>query len=331
MPSPEPNPPLVREWAYMGRMAGLSLAFVVFTAPALFYTPERAYPVLTIVFAGIVTAVALSWDRVGVEPEPPVAIRRRRVVLATGMAIVGLSYVAHGWVGEMLWHGYGADMLIVIREAGQWFLSGRDPYFTYRNTYDAPWDLVLPYGPLLWGPYLVPQVLRLDMRVVTIVGELFVPTGCAVAAILEAGRGRLVHAAAWVVLLTVLVASISLRYFTPMGDTPVYWPLLPLFAAVVTRQRWLLAAFVLGLLIAARSTMVALAPILLMAVWKEDPVLVDHFPSVPSRRPAPSRGGYQPGGGHSSGIVDLKTTARCQCSSAILLARRCSRRAARDQ
>ena len=187
-----------------------------------------------------------------------------------GVSIIGLSYVAYGWVGETLWHAYGADMLIVIREAGQRFLSGRDPYFTYRNTYDAPWDLVLPYGPMLWGPYLVPQILRLDLRVVTIVGQLFVPACCAIAATAEVGRGRLAHAAAWVVLLAVLVASINVRYFTPMGHTPVYWPLIPLFAALVTRQRWLLAAFVLGLLIVARSTMVALAPILLMAVWKED-------------------------------------------------------------
>src|SRR5919106_1858054 len=269
LPGP-PQSPLVREWAYMWRMAGLSLAFVVFTAPVLFHTPERAYPVLTIVFAGLLTAVAVTWVRVGVERERPVALRRRRVALATGMSIIGLSYVTYGWVGEMLWHAYGADMLIVIREAGQRFLSGRDPYFTYRNTYDAPWDLVLPYGPMLWGPYLVPQILQLDLRVVTIVGELFVPTGCAIAATVEAGRGRLAHATAWIVLLAVLVASINLRYFTPMGHTPVYWPLLPLFAALVTRQRWLLAAFVLGVLIVARSTMVALAPILLMAVWKED-------------------------------------------------------------
>lgn len=260
----------MREWAYVWRLAGLSAAFVVFTAPPLFHTPERAYPALTIVFAGLLTAVTLMWDRVGVEPARPVAIGRRRLLLAAGMSVIGLSYVAYGWVGEMLWHAYGADMLIVIREAGQRFLSGRDPYFTYRNTYDAPWDLVLPYGPVLWGPYLVPQILRLDLRVVTIVGELFVPAGCAIAATVEVVRGRFAYAAAWVVLLAVLVSSISVRAFTPMGHTPVYWPLLPLLAALVTRKRWLLAAFVLGVLILARSTMVALAPILLMAVWRED-------------------------------------------------------------
>src|SRR5687767_11131876 len=266
LPRP-PHTPSRGESAYLWRLAGLAAAFIVFTAPPLFHTPERAYPGLTIVFAGLLMAVALIWDRVAVVPDRPAAIGRRRLLLAAGMSVIGLAYVANGWVAEMLSHPYGADMLIVIREAGQRFLSGRNPYFTYRDTYDAPWNLVLPYGPMLWGPYLAPQILRLDLRVVTIVGELFVPVGCAIAATIEAGRGRLAHAAAWVALLVVLVSSISLRYFTQMGHTPVYWPLLPLFAALVTRQRWLLAACALGVLIVARSTMVAVAPILLMAVW----------------------------------------------------------------
>jgi hypothetical protein len=271
MPLPGlPRTLLVREWPYLWRMAGLSAAFVVFTAPALLHTPERAYPILTLVFAGLLAAVALTWDRVAIAREHSVAIRNRRVALATAVSIIGLSYVAYGWVDEMLWHAYGADMLIMIREAGQRFLSGRDPYSTYRDTYDAPWDLALPYGPMLWGPFLVPQILRLDLRTISIVGELFVPAGCAIAATVEVGRGRLAHAAAWAVLLAALVASINLRHFTPMAHTPVYWPLLPLFAALVTKQRWLLVAFVLGVLIVARSTMVALVPIVLMAVWKED-------------------------------------------------------------
>ena len=37
------------------------------------------------------------------------------------MSVIGLAYVANGWVAEMLAHPYGADMLIVIREAGQRF------------------------------------------------------------------------------------------------------------------------------------------------------------------------------------------------------------------
>ena len=75
------------------------------------------------------------------------------------------------------WQPYNADMLIAIREATRRFLTGHTPYATYR-AYDAPWDMAMPYGPALWGPFIVPQLLRLDFRMITIAGELFVPVWC---------------------------------------------------------------------------------------------------------------------------------------------------------
>ena len=89
----------------------------------------------------------------------------------------------------MLANPYRADMLIVLREATRRVLSGGNPYSTY-HAYDAPWETLLPYGPVFWGPYLLPQLLHVDFRVITIVGELFVPVWCGVAAAIEAGRGR---------------------------------------------------------------------------------------------------------------------------------------------
>jgi hypothetical protein len=186
------------------------------------------------------------------------------------LSAAALLYFSARWTGAMLWNGYRADMLVVIREATQRFLDGRSPYFTYRNTWDAPWDIVLPYGPVLWGPYVPAQLLRLDLRVVTIVGELVVPIWCAAAMTLEAARQRLLSAGAWGLLLATLLVSLDALDYTLMGHTAVYWPLLPLFAAVVTRRQWRLAAFALGVLIVARSTMVALIPVLLIGVWTDD-------------------------------------------------------------
>jgi hypothetical protein len=105
----------------------------------------------------------------------------------------------------------------------------------------------------------------MDMRVVTVVGELFIPLWCGMAMTVEAARGRLYAAAAWCVLCLLLLVSIDVPEYTLMGHTPVYWPLLPIFAVVVIRRHWLTAAFALGVLVAARSTMVTLFPILLMA------------------------------------------------------------------
>ena len=130
--------------------------------------------------------------------------------------------------------------------------------------------MVLPYGPALWGPFLVAQLLRVDFRMVTIVGELFVPVWCGVAAVVESARGSIAGAASWLAVLAAFVLTFDVQGFTLIGHTPVYWPLLPLFAVMVARRRWIEAACLLGVLVAARSTMVALIPVFLMAGWRGD-------------------------------------------------------------
>jgi len=58
--------------------------------------------------------------------------------------------------------------------------------------------------------------------------------------------------------------------FTPSGHTAAYWPLLLLFAALVTAERWTAAGVALGLLLVARSTMVAILPVFAMTVLMRD-------------------------------------------------------------
>src|SRR5206468_3987232 len=99
-----------------------------------------------------------------------------------------------------------ADMLIVIRETTRRFLNGKNPYTTYR-TYDAPWNMAFPYGPALWGPFLIPQLLRIDFRMVTIIGQLFLPVWCGIAAVAESARGRLTNAVMWLGVLMSLVLA----------------------------------------------------------------------------------------------------------------------------
>ncbi len=158
------------------------------------------------------------------------------------------------------------DMLTVIEMAGRRFLKGRDPYATYQ----VPWQVNLPYGPPLWAPFLVPQVLRIDLRLLTASGQLFVPVCCGSVAVLEAARARPVSAAAWVLLLTTLVFNPDLLRFVSVGHTPAYWPLLPLVSVLIVGERWYAAAAVLGVLVAARATMIAVVPIFFMTVWFRD-------------------------------------------------------------
>jgi hypothetical protein len=260
------------QWPDVCRLAALTVGILLFLGPLSARTAPYApsYPLLTIIFAAAISTIVFTWSRTSANLSLESKTHRTVPIAAAALSAALLIYFAQRWVDVMLWNAYRADMLIIIREATQRFLDGQNPYFTYRNTYDAPWDFVLSYGPLLWGPFVVAQLLQMDMRVVTIVGELFVPIWCGVAMTVEAARGRLFSAAAWGVLFVIVLVSLDVPDYTLMGHTPVYWPLLPLFAALVTRRQWLWAAVALGLPVADRSTMVALVPVLLIAVWAND-------------------------------------------------------------
>lgn len=213
--------------------------------------------------------MVITWSWGDRAPIPGEVSLTPAVPIVAVVAAAVVTFALYRWIRVIAWQPYGADMLIVIREATNRFLHGRTPYATYRS-YDAPWNMVLPYGPALWGPFLIPQLLRLDFRMLTIVGELFVPVWCGVTAVVEAARGRVAAAASWLAVLTALLLAFDVQGFTTIGHTPVYWPLLPLLAITVQKRRWLEAACLLGVLVVARTTMVALIPIFLMAVWTAD-------------------------------------------------------------
>lgn len=159
-----------------------------------------------------------------------------------------------------------ADMLIVVQEGIRRMLQGRNPYTIYH----VPWEATLPYGPVLWAPYILPFALHMDIRFVSLVGELFFPIACAIVATGAALEGRYTLPVFWVLLIFAIAFSPDMRNFTPIAHTPSYWPLIALFAWLVDRERWYASAILAGLLIVARTTMVAVAPVLLMAVWHRD-------------------------------------------------------------
>ena len=63
------------------------------------------------------------------------------------------------------------DMLVIIEHAIAQFLSGGNPY----GIHHVPWDAPLSYGPVLWMPFILPRVFRIDLRIVTLVAQLVVP------------------------------------------------------------------------------------------------------------------------------------------------------------
>jgi hypothetical protein len=252
--------------------AGLAASVLVFTWPqisVLARGQSASYPLVTVVFTLLIVAIVVTWQQGDhASPSGTLSLKPAVPIVAIVAAII-VVFAVYRWTRVAAWQAYGADMLIVIREATRRFLSGRTPYATYRS-YDAPWDMAMPYGPALWGPFLIPQLLRLDFRMVTITGELFIPVWCGVAAVVESARGRIAGAASWLAVMAALVLAFDVQGFTLIGHTPVYWPLLPLLAVMTARRRWIEAACVLGVLVVARTTMVALIPVFLMATWKAD-------------------------------------------------------------
>jgi len=153
------------------------------------------------------------------------------------------------------------DMLVVTEAGVRRVLEGRTPYAMYH----VPWEMTLSYGPMLWGPFVLPVVLHADLRVLTLICFGFVGAALVFAAARAAARRQWQAAAAVLLLAAGFAVHPSLRAFFPTGHTFVYWPLLVLFCALLATDRWTAAAAALGLLIAARSTMVALAPVFVIA------------------------------------------------------------------
>jgi hypothetical protein len=257
----------------LARSVAILLSFVLLSAPPLLQRSiggdTRAYVVATIALALLDVWLVLSW-RAGEPHERHAAPARGALAVFAAVAVIVLLIViCRAWLREILTiplDPYRGDMLVVVREGLRRARLGLNPYTVYH----VPWAAPLPYGPLLWGPFAIPLLLRIDLRLLTVAGELFVSVACGIAAIACARRGRLAEAAGSMLMLAAIGFDGNLRRFAPVGHTPAYWPLLALFAWLVVNRRWDAAAVSLGLLVAARSTMVAVAPVLLMTVWLRD-------------------------------------------------------------
>jgi hypothetical protein len=253
----------------LARATLIAFCFFLLAAPARYGATARAFATATALL--VVASAAL----LGLSMRAPHA----RAAGGTPVPAAALAYAAaasillviasRAWLQEILVYPHDplrADMLIVIQQGIRRVLQGRNPYTIYH----VPWDATLPYGPVMWIPYIVPYALRVDVRFVSLLGVLFVPAACAVAAASLAWSRRYLPAAACLIVLGAIAYSPDLRGFASIAHTPSYWPLLGLLAWFVTRERWSAAAVTCGLLFVARTTMAATAPVLLMAVWYRD-------------------------------------------------------------
>jgi hypothetical protein len=247
----------------------IAACFPLLAAPPLFGSSPLAYVAASILLVLINVALVLAWPRGEYADTMRRSARPIAAVALTGVAALLVYVASDRWFGEILRYptdAQRADMLVVIERGIQRALQGRNPYTIYH----VPWETTLPYGPVLWAPFIAPYALHADLRFVSLLGELFVPIACAIVACASAWSGPILASLAALVMLAGMVVSPDLRNFAPIAHTPSYWPLLALFAWVVSRERWIAASLLAGLLIVARSTMVAIAPVVLIAIWHRD-------------------------------------------------------------
>ena len=249
----------------------LALNLILLASPSWFarwFGGSAPYLVATVLLLLTNIALVVSWDRVARATESMPAARQTisgSLVLAAGLVLL-VIVAAGAWLRQMLIFPIDpqrADMLVVIQAGIHRLLQGNDPYAMYQ----VPWPATLPYGPVMWGPLILPTLAHADVRLITLVGFLFVPCLCLFAAADQWARDRRIASMGWLLALATLALSPDMRNFVSIGHTPAYWPLLALLAWLVAGERWDGAALVTGLLIVGRTTMVSLAPVLLIAVW----------------------------------------------------------------
>jgi hypothetical protein len=206
----------------------------------------------------LVAPLPLLWPR-----PAPRAADAMRWPAAVCVAIAGLALMTYiaSTLAPVIFLGpvdpVRGDMLVIVQHAIDKFLGGGHPY----SVHHVPWDAPLSYGPVLWTPFVLPHVLRVDYRILTLAAQLTIPAAAWIAAARRAGHGSWLRAAGLAALGTVLALHPDIHRFVAIGHTQIYWPLLLIFAALVAGERWTAAAVCLGLLVAARSTMIAIVPV----------------------------------------------------------------------
>ena len=163
--------------------------------------------------------LVLTWERVDASREHLATNARAFEMAAAAVCGLLVFMAARTWLHEITIYPNDTsrpDMLTLVDRGVRQIVRGRNPY----TTYCIPYKTTLSYGPMLWGPYVIPHVLHADLRFVSLVGQLFVPTACALCAAALAAEGRLASAGAWVALLAILAFNEPLRLFACTRTRP---------------------------------------------------------------------------------------------------------------
>ena len=158
------------------------------------------------------------------------------------------------------WHGIGGDLLPIVVAAGHALLAGADPY---AADYSAVTSNPFFYLPLQWLPYVPAAGLGFDPRLV----NLAALAALAAAVRLGLRRRPAALAQAYFVFFPVLLSTVFLRAIARTYIFP-YCLALAALAWLLGTRRDRGAALLLGAVLAARQTALALAAALLAGCFR---------------------------------------------------------------
>src|SRR5205823_3114201 len=76
-----------------------------------------SYPLVTVVFTLLLIGIAATWDRGDRTSASRIRFVTPAAVIVAVLAAAIMMFAAYRWTRILAWQPYGADMLIVIREA----------------------------------------------------------------------------------------------------------------------------------------------------------------------------------------------------------------------
>lgn len=158
-----------------------------------------------------------------------------------------------------------ADMLPLIRDACDVFLSGTNPYI---KQYLMPWVLPLTFWPGMWMPYLPIRWSGWDLRwlhiaTVCFMGLLFIWQLLLLYKRRDLGVRSIPVLSATLVALCFFLFSNASIAFAPWGHTAPQWAWIVVFSISILWRKQLATAVGLALLLATRQTSVIFLPL----VW----------------------------------------------------------------
>jgi hypothetical protein len=176
------------------------------------------------------------------------------------LAFLGIAVALYAVMVHEVPHSRGANMLLFIEAASQELLAGRLPHRPFQEIAgDAPFA----YLPALWLPYAALVKLGTDLRVLNfalllILVLLFEKSDR------DPERPRILAFTFYPLILCSTVAVMMVH-----GHVWPYWAYVTGMGIAILKRRYLLAALVLGLCLAARQPALFLVPPLAAFIYRQ--------------------------------------------------------------